>query len=142
MSNSIFKRLDYQTTVVCQFYALIKADRVTNYCPTYFDSLNPDINFIVQSLTDAPKVPTLYVKTEGLNTHITTKTSKESFETLHKLMTVARFMDQENGLDALYNLLKPSVAGDLEEFFNNNDKETVLDGLIHFDNLPILIVRV
>lgn len=142
MSNPIFKRPNYQTIVVSQFYALIKANCVSNYCPTYFDSLNPDINFIVQSLTDAPKVPTLYVKTEGLNTHITTKTTKESFETLHKLMTVARFMDQEDGLEALYNLLKPHVAADLEEFFNNNDKETVFEGLINFDILPILIVRV
>ncbi len=89
MKTSIFKRMNTSIVTAHNFYNLVKLDLVDNYCPTYFDSLNVDVSFIVQQLTYTPKVPTIYVKKEGNVTHITTETSKESFNILHKMMTVS-----------------------------------------------------
>lgn len=140
MKNEIFKRPNCSIMTLNNFYSLIKTDLVSNYCPTYFDSLNVDVTFVINSLTSAPIIPTLYIKREGQITHITSTTSKESFEVLHKMMTVARFMDNGDGLNALYELLKPRVAGDLKKLFDNSDKETIFNHLINFDILPIVIV--
>ncbi len=142
MNTSIFKRPNASIVTTHNFYNLVKSSLVDNYCPTYFDSLNVDVSFIVQQLTYTPKVPTIYVKKEGNVTHITTETSKESFDTLHKMMTVARFMDDENGLQKLYDLLKPNVAADLKEFFETASKEEIFEGLINFDVLPIVVIEV
>lgn len=140
MKNEIFKRPNCSIMTLNNFYSLIKTDLVSNYCPTYFDSLNVDFTFVINSLTSAPIIPTLYIKREGQITHITTTTSKESFEVLHKMMTVARFMDNGDGLNAIYELLQPRVAGDLKELFETSDKETIFNSLINLDILPIVIV--
>lgn len=142
MNTSIFKRSNASIVTAHNFYNLVKSSLVDNYCPTYFDSLNVNVSFVVQQLTYTPKVPTIYVKKEGNVTHITTETSKESFDILHKMMTVSRFMDDSNGLQKLHDLLKPNVAADLKEFFDNASQEEIFEGLINFDILPIVVIEV
>lgn len=151
MKQNLIKRTKVETKLSSLVYSSILNEDFFDYCPHYFDSINPDLSIFVQIITGNLKIPTIYIYTEfchfdHINKTLTfidkQKTSKEDLKIFEKLMVVQRIgcVLNNGSMENLKNVFEKTFYSDLLTFYNSLNEEQKVALFMEVDFFPVIFV--